>query len=74
MEAIVTVVTLLVTAYLLQGAATIAEATTEELLTELDKPSEYLFHTTSEKISYLICQNLSLNITLRIVSSERRSI
>jgi len=45
MEAIVTVVTLLVTAYLLQGAATKAEATTEELLTELDKPSEYLFYT-----------------------------
>jgi hypothetical protein len=45
METIVTVVILLVTAYLLQGAATTAQATTEELLTELDKPSEYLFHT-----------------------------
>ena len=43
MATIVTAVTLLVTAYILQGAATTAQATTEELLTELDKPSEYLF-------------------------------
>jgi hypothetical protein len=27
---------------LLQGVATTAQATTEELLTELDKPSEYI--------------------------------
>jgi hypothetical protein len=43
MATIVTIVTLLVTAYLLQGVLTTAQATTEELLTELDKPSEYLF-------------------------------
>jgi hypothetical protein len=43
MATIVTIVTLLVTAYFLQGVATTGQATTEELLTELDKPSEYLF-------------------------------
>jgi hypothetical protein len=48
MATIVTAVTLLVTAYLLQGTATTAQATTEELLTELDKPSEYHFHTNLE--------------------------
>jgi hypothetical protein len=37
------VVVVVVMASLLKGAATIAQATTEELLTELDKPSEY-FH------------------------------
>jgi hypothetical protein len=49
MATIVAVVTLMVTAYLLQGAATNAQATTEELITELDKPSEYLFHTNFRK-------------------------
>jgi len=57
MATIVTLVTLLVTAYLLQGAATDAQATTEELLTELDKPSEYHFFVQTSDVSCLLCKN-----------------
>jgi hypothetical protein len=42
---------------LLQGVATTAQATTEELLTELDKPSEYfllLFCCPNVMIEFLI--------------------
>jgi len=74
MATIVTIVTLLVTAYFLQGVATTAQATTEELLTELDKPSEYLF-SYKLQIKFLICfvkKFLSPNVTLKIVPSGRR--
>jgi len=75
MATIVTLVTLLVTAYLLQGVATTAQATTEELLTELDKPSEYLFpYKLQIKFLIYFAKTLSPNITSMIVSSGRRCI
>jgi hypothetical protein len=42
--AAVSAVTYLLTASLLQGAAATGQVTTEERLTELDKPSEYFAH------------------------------
>jgi hypothetical protein len=41
MASSVTVMMLVLAMSLLQGVGTTAQATTEELLTELDKPSEY---------------------------------
>jgi hypothetical protein len=66
MATIVTLVTIFVTASLMRGAATTAQATTEELLTELDKPSEYFILQTSDKVSYLVAKILLLHNTLVI--------
>jgi hypothetical protein len=63
MATIATVLTILVTASLLQCPTTTADATTEELLSELDKPSEYFIMQTSDKVSYFVAKILSLNVT-----------
>jgi hypothetical protein len=62
---------LVVMASLLQGVASTAQATTEELLTELDKPSEYL--TTAIRFRTYFVKNSGFKYTEALIVVRRTS-